>query len=121
MQILVSRMPVKGVNKGDEEGVVELCEDDPLPEQINLTCKGTVVYDIHSLTSCWPDTINHDIDEQHVQHLKEIFIAGLHHQLPEHQLKISISREEWTSLLAFLVGGIQEGRVPPPTMDCEIT
>ena len=78
-------MPVKkGVNKGDEEGVVELHEDDPLPEWINLVCKGMVVCDVHSLTSCWPDAINYDINEQHVQHLKEIFIAGLHHQLPEY-------------------------------------
>ena len=121
MQIAVSRMPAKGVSKGDEEGVAELREDDPLPERIDLACKGTVACDVRSLTSCWPDAINRDIDEQHVQHLKEIFIVGLHRQLPEHRLKISVSREEWTSLLAFLVGGMQEGRLPPPVMDHEIT
>ena len=103
-------MPVKRVSKGvskrDEEGIVELQEDDPLPKQIDLACKGMVVYDVHSLTSCWPDAINCDIDEQHVQHLKRIFVVGLHHHLPEHRLKISISREEWTFLLAFLVGGM---------------
>lgn len=89
-------------------------EHNPLPDKIDYAFKGTVACDIRSLTSSWPDAVNRDLDNAHVERLKEIFAASLHRHLPEHRLKLTVSREEWETLLEFLVGGMQGGVIAPP-------
>lgn len=68
--------------KADEDAPL-IAEPDPILGKINHAFKGTVMVDVRTVTNKWPDVINRDVDQLHVDKLKEIFTAGIHHHLPE--------------------------------------
>ena len=115
-------MPAKHKKSGDRESAeINIKEYDPIPDKIKGALAGTIMCNVRAVTSKWPDAINHDIDNTHIKHLKKIFTAGLHCHLPENHLKLTLSTNEWDTLLAFLITGIQENTITSLSTNNNIT
>ena len=84
-------------------------DDDPLHAQIKLAHKGVVICNVCSPTTQWPDAINQDLDDWHVNYLKKIFESGIYHTVSDHRMKASMTQIKWESLTSFLVEGMQCG------------
>ena len=77
-------------------------QNNPYQKTISEVYAGTVFINVQSVTATWKDCINHNVDTSHVNQLASAFVAGIDWVDPTKQLKLTITKHEWTDLLEYL-------------------
>ncbi|KAL2801604.1 hypothetical protein BJX63DRAFT_438650 [Aspergillus granulosus] len=83
-------------NNSSDGGDVTTRQDDPFPQQWAAAQLGTIIIDAH------------------VQKLKDAFMGGIRRTENENFMRVSVSAQEWGTLLDTLAIGITGGSIPNP-------
>lgn len=89
-------------------------QNNPYQKTISEAYAGTVFINIQSVTATWKDCINHDVDTSHVDWLASAFMTGIDQMNLTKQLKLTITKCEWTDLLEYLTQLMNNNTISSP-------